>query len=197
MKPTRRQIDEFFGRPVADVAPDLLGSRISSGGVTVELTEVEAYAGLSDPASHSYGGPTKRNEVMFGSPGRVYVYFIYGMHWAVNLVCQPDGDAGAVLLRAGRVVAGHDIAADRRGDVSEKQLARGPGNLASALAALGSMTGTTLWGGPIRWTPRDHETAVDFEVGPRVGVSRAADVDLRFWVPGDPTVSAYRRSKRA
>jgi DNA-3-methyladenine glycosylase len=197
MKPTRRQIEEFFGRPVADVAPDLLGSRISSGGVTIELTEVEAYAGLSDPASHSYSGPTKRNEVMFGPPGRVYVYFIYGMHWAVNLVCQPDGDAGAVLLRAGRVVAGHDIAADRRGDVPEKQLARGPGNLASALAALGSMTGTTLWGGPIRWTPRDHETAVGVEVGPRVGVSRAADVDLRFWVPGDPTVSAYRRSKRA
>ena len=197
MKPTRRQIEEFFGRRVADVAPELLGSRISCAGVAVELTEVEAYAGLGDPASHSYRGPTRRNEVMFGPPGRVYVYFIYGVHWAVNLVCQPNDEAGAVLLRAGRVVAGHDVAAQRRGDVPDRQLARGPGNLASALAAVGSMTGTTLWGGPIRWTPRDDEHPVGFEVGPRVGVSRAADVDLRFWVPGDPTVSAYRRSKRA
>jgi DNA-3-methyladenine glycosylase len=197
MTPSRRTIEEFFGRRVADVAPDLLGSRVSCGGVTVELTEVEAYAGLADPASHSYRGPTKRNEVMFGPPGRVYVYFIYGMHWAVNLVCQPDGDAGAVLLRAGRVVDGHDRAANRRGDVADTQLARGPGNLASALGADGAMTGATLWDGPIRWIPRDHETSVAFEVGPRVGVTKAADVDLRFWVPGDPTVSAYRRSKRA
>jgi DNA-3-methyladenine glycosylase len=193
----RRDVEEFFGRPVADVAPDLLGSQVASGGVTVELTEVEAYAGLGDPASHSYRGPTKRNEVMFGPPGRVYVYFIYGMHWAVNLVCQPDGDAGAVLLRAGRVVDGPDEAASRRGDVAYSQLARGPGNLAAALGATGTMTGTRLWDGPIRWTPRDHETAVAFEAGPRVGVSRGADVDLRFWVPGDPSVSAYRRSRRA
>jgi DNA-3-methyladenine glycosylase len=197
MAPARREIEEFFGRPVAEVAPDLLGSRISCGGVTVELTEVEAYAGLGDPASHSYRGPTPRNEVMFGPPGRVYVYFIYGVHWAVNLVCQPDGHAGAVLLRAGRVVDGHDLAAERRGDVPDRKLARGPGNMAAALGAAGPMTGSTLWDGPIRWAPHDHETPVAFEVGPRVGVSKAADIDLRFWIPGDPTVSAYRRSKRA
>lgn len=197
IQPNRRQIEEFFGRPVADVAPDLLGSRVVCGGVTVELTEVEAYAGLADPASHSYRGPTKRTEVMFGPPGRVYVYFVYGVHWAVNLVCQPDGDAGAVLLRAGRVVVGHDLAAGRRGDVPDRQLARGPGNLASSLGAVGAMTGSTLWDGPIRWSPREHETTMAFEVGPRVGVSRAADIDLRFWIPGEPTVSAYRRSKRA
>jgi DNA-3-methyladenine glycosylase len=76
-------------------------------------------------------------------------------------------------------------------------LARGPGNLASAIGAVGAMTGTTLWDGPIRWSPRESELPIAFEVGPRVGVTRAADVDLRFWVPGDPTVSAYRRSKRA
>jgi DNA-3-methyladenine glycosylase len=196
-RPSRRQIEEFFGRPVADVAPDLLGSRVSCGGVTVELTEVEAYAGLADAASHSYRGPTRRNEVMFGPPGRVYVYFIYGVHWAVNLVCQPDGDAGAVLLRAGRVIDGHDLATSRRGDVSDRQLARGPGNLASALGAVGEMTGTTLWDGPIRWIPHAQDTPVAFEIGPRVGVTKAADVDLRFWIPGEPTVSAYRRSKRA
>ena len=197
MASARRTTEGFFGRPVAEVAPDLLGSRVACGGVTVELTEVVAYAGLSDPASQSYRGPTKRNEVMFGPPGRVYVYFIYGVHWAVNLVCQPDGDAGAVLLRAGRVVDGHDLAAARRGDVPDRQLARGPGNLAAALGATGAMTGTTLWDGPILWTPRDHDSGVAFDVGPRVGVSRAADVDLRFWIPGDPTVSAYRRSNRA
>jgi DNA-3-methyladenine glycosylase len=194
---TRSAVEEFFGRPVAEVAPDLLGSQVSCGGVTVELTEVEAYAGLGDPASHSYGGPTKRTEVMFGPPGRVYVYFVYGMHWAVNLVCQPDGDAAAVLLRAGRVVDGLEVAAGRRRAVAERQLARGPGNLAAALGAGGAMTGTTLWSGPIRWTPRDHATQAAHAVGPRVGVSRAADVDLRFWIPGDATVSAYRRSKRA
>lgn len=194
---TRGEVEEFFGRPVADVAPDLLGSRVSCGGVTVELTEVEAYSGLDDPASHSYRGPTRRNEVMFGPPGRVYVYFIYGMHWAVNLVCHSDGDPGAVLLRAGRVVDGHDVAANRRGDVPDRQVGRGPGNLAAALGASGDMTGTTLWDGPILWSPRDGMTDVAVAVGPRVGVSKAADLNLRFWVPGEPSVSAYRRSKRA
>jgi DNA-3-methyladenine glycosylase len=190
-------VEAFFGREVEVVAADLLGSRITGGGVTLELTEVEAYAGLGDPASHSYRGPTPRNEVMFGPPGRVYVYFIYGMHWAVNLVCQDDGHASACLLRAGRVVDGHAAAMLRRGEVAERQLARGPGNLASAIGANGAMTGTTLWAGPIRWSPRDHDVTVAVATGPRVGVSRAADVDLRFWVPGEPSVSPYRRSKRA
>jgi DNA-3-methyladenine glycosylase len=134
---------------------------------------------------------------MFGPPGRVYVYFIYGMHWAVNLVCQPDGDPGAVLLRAGRVVDGHHVAANRRGDVPDRQVGRGPGNLAAALAARGEMTGTTLWDGPVLWSPREPTTEVAVAVGPRVGVSKAADVDLRFWLLGEPSVSAYRRSKRA
>jgi DNA-3-methyladenine glycosylase len=190
-------VEAFFGREVEVVAADLLGSRITGGGVTLELTEVEAYAGLGDPASHSYRGPTPRNEVMFGPPGRVYVYFIYGMHWAVNLVCQDDGHASACLLRAGRVVDGHAAAMLRRGEVAETQLARGPGNLASAIGATGAMTGTTLWAGPIRWSPRDHDVTVAVATGPRVGVSKAADVDLRFWVPGEPSVSPYRRSKRA
>jgi DNA-3-methyladenine glycosylase len=220
---SRKEVEAFFARPVELVAPDLLGSRIRCGGVTIELTEVEAYAGVDDPASHSFGGPTPRNAVMFGPPGRVYVYFIYGMHWAVNLVCQSDGHASACLLRAGRVVGGRRAAVARRGEVADRQLARGPGNLASALGATGALTGSTLWDGPLRWRPRPDDVAVQLldptgleprntsdvgvasmanmpvhvSAGPRVGVSRAADVDLRFWVAGDPTVSAYRRSKRA
>jgi DNA-3-methyladenine glycosylase len=197
LPPPQHDVEAFFGRPVDVVATELLGSLISCGGVTLELTEVEAYAGLDDPASHSYRGPTPRNEVMFGPPGRVYVYFIYGMHWAVNLVCQQDGHASACLLRAGRILAGHELAAERRGEVPDHQLARGPGNLASAIGASGSMTGSTLWEGPILWRPRRGDDQPDIQAGPRVGVSLAADVPHRFWIVGDPSVSAYRRSKRA
>src|SRR5262245_61969856 len=120
----------FFGRPVDQVALELLGSTVTSAGVTVRLTEVEAYHGVDDPASHAFRGPRPGNEVMFGPPARVYVYFIYGMHWAVNLVCGIDGHASAVLLRAGEVVDGVDRATERRGGVRPRQLARGPGNLA-------------------------------------------------------------------
>lgn len=189
------RIERFFDRPAEVVAPELLGSTVRCGGVVLRLSEVEAYAGVDDPASHAWRGPTPRNEVMFGPPGRVYVYFIYGMHWAVNLVCAPDGVASAVLLRAGAVVEGEAEAVGRRGGAVGRRLARGPGNLASALGANGSMTGSTLWDGPVRWQPADGSTEV--ERGPRVGVSRAADAPLRFWIPGDPTVSAYRRSTRA
>ena len=98
-------VEAFFDRPVEEVAPELLGSTIACGGVRLRLTEVEAYQGMNDAASHSYRGPTPRNEVMFGPAGRVYVYFIYGMHWAVNLVCEGEGHAAAVLLRGAEVVS--------------------------------------------------------------------------------------------
>lgn len=192
------EIEAFFARPVAEVAPDLLGSEVVCGHVRLLLTEVEAYAGLADPASHSYRGRTSRNAVMFGPPGRVYVYLSYGVHWAVNLVCQGDGDPAAVLLRAGRVLSGHDRARAHRGDVPDHRLARGPGNLTSALGVNGPMTGTTLWSGPMRWQPSPREAAVaEVRSGPRVGVSLAADVEWRFWLAGDDTVSSYRRSTRA
>ena len=111
-----------------------------AGLVAVRLTEVEAYQGASDPASHAYRGKTARNAVMFGEPGYAYVYFTYGMHFCVNLVCQPEGQAEAVLLRAGQVVAGADLAAERRAGrsglqngagrrIRELDLARGPGRL--------------------------------------------------------------------
>jgi DNA-3-methyladenine glycosylase len=109
---------EFFNRPATEVAPDLLGCVLwhdsPAGLVAVRLVEVEAYQGADDPASHAYRGQTARNAVMFGPPGHVYVYFTYGMHFCVNLVCQPPGLAEAVLLRAGEVVAGAGLAAQRR-----------------------------------------------------------------------------------
>src|SRR5580693_5262268 len=109
---------EFFARLSVPVAPDLLGCvlehQTADGLVAVELTEVEAYMGASDPASHAYRGRTARNAVMFGPPGHAYVYFTYGMHFCVNLVCQPEGTASAVLLRAGRVISGQALAAARR-----------------------------------------------------------------------------------
>jgi DNA-3-methyladenine glycosylase len=205
----RTSIEGFFGRPAPVVAPELLGSSIVADGVTIRLTEVEAYSGEVDPASHAFRGRTRRNLVMFGPPGRVYVYFIYGMHWAVNLVCERDEVASAVLLRAGEVVSGEERARLRRGGVGHRQLARGPGNLASSLGVDGSMTGTTLWDGPVRWSPREagqgspRVTGVAptglaemVEAGPRVGVSSAPDVAWRFWLAGDPTVSAYRKHVR-
>jgi DNA-3-methyladenine glycosylase len=191
------RIERFFSRPSLQVAADLLGSRVIGGGVVVELTEVEAYAGEADPASHAFRGPTPRNTVMYGAGGRVYVYFSYGMHNCVNLVCDHPGTASAVLLRAGRVVSGSDEARARRGEVAEVALARGPGNLAKALGVTVADTGTTVWDGPLRWRARTASAPRPFRTGPRVGVSQAADVAWRLWLDGEPSVSTYRRHPKA
>lgn len=187
--------EAFFSRPALEVAADLLGSRIVGGNVVVELTEVEAYAGEADQASHAYRGPTPRNQVMYGPGGRVYVYFSYGMHHCVNLVCERPGTASAVLLRAGVVVSGLDEARGRRGDVADAALGRGPGNLARSLGATVADTGTTVWQGPLRWAPAS--VSRPFRTGPRVGVSRAADVAWRLWLADEPSVSTYRRHPKA
>ncbi len=182
-------------RPAPEVAPRLLGARLTHGGVTVRLTEVEAYDGENDPASHAYRGPTARNDVMFGPPGRLYVYFSYGMHWCANVVCGPDGTASAVLLRAGEVVDGVPTARARRGDRPDEALARGPANLTQALGIDRSQDGLEL-DGLLVLSP-DPVPAEDVLSGPRVGVSLAHDVPWRFWLRGDRSVSAYRRSPRA
>jgi len=124
----------FFARPVLEVAPELLGCTVSHAGVTVRLTEVEAYDGANDPGSHAFRGQTPRTRVMFGEPGGLYVYFTYGMHWCANLVCGPAGAASAVLLRAGKVVGGLEMARARRVGVTDRDLARGPARLAMTLA---------------------------------------------------------------
>jgi DNA-3-methyladenine glycosylase len=208
----------FLDRPSIEVAPDLLGCVLehdtADGLVAVALTEVEAYAGEVDPASHAYRGKTARNAVMFGKAGHAYVYFTYGMHFCVNVVCMPPGTASAVLLRAGRVIAGTDLARARRArpaSQADRELARGPARLCQALGIDRRLDGADLCdpASPLRLrlpvagppgqerrrggdgTARSGEEPL-IATGPRVGVREGADVPWRFWVDGEPTVSAYR-----
>ncbi len=190
---------EFFARPADQVAPDLLGCVIThetaEGLVAVALAEVEAYAGEADPASHAFRGRTARNAVMYGPAGHAYVYFTYGMHFCVNVVCQPEGEAQAVLLRAGRVIEGLPLARARRGVVRERDLARGPARLCEALAIDRSQDGTDVVSpaAPLRvWAAPAPVPPARISSGPRVGVSRAADIAWRFWITGDAAVSPYR-----
>ncbi len=185
-----------LARPVEQVAPDLLGAVLRHGEVAVRLTEVEAYDGAADPASHAFRGRTPRNEVMFGPPGHLYVYFSYGMHWAANIICGPEGAASGVLLRAGEVVDGLEAARSRRGAASERDLARGPGRLTQALGIRREHWGVcVLDGGQIRLEPGEAPESVSS--GPRVGVSAEADRPWRFWVTGSRFVSDYKRHPRA
>lgn len=196
------------------VAPTLLCWRLSSrsdeGVVTVVLTEVEAYHGGDDPASHAYRGRTRRSATMFGPAGRLYVYLSHGLHRCANVVCGPGGVASAVLLRAGRVVAGEELARWRRehpplgrapsAPIPAAALARGPGSLGRALGLQACDDGADLLapGGRLSLVlPAAGDGAAEVTSGPRVGVSAAADRPWRHWVVGDPSVSAYRRSPRA
>ena len=193
----------LLARPADEVAPRLLGARLSrttaQGTVTVELTEVEAYLGADDPASHAFRGPTARNEVMFGVAGHLYCYLAYGMHWCCNVVTGTTGHASAVLLRAGRVVEGADLARQRRGErTADRALARGPGCLGQALGLGRDDNGADLLGsGPVRLSLGEPLDRSAMSTGHRVGVTLAHDVPWRFWVTGDATVSAYKRSPRA
>jgi DNA-3-methyladenine glycosylase len=190
---------EFFDRPSLEVARDLLGRDLQHKGVVVRLTEVEAYAGPDDPASHAYRGVTPRNAVMFGAPGHLYVYFSYGMHWCANVVCGPDGTANAVLLRAGRAVSGLSAARSRRVTArSDDELARGPARLTASLGIGREQDGLDLCrdGASIRLSAGEPVGDAEVAYGPRVGVSQAVDVPWRLWVDGDPTVSPYRAGRR-
>jgi DNA-3-methyladenine glycosylase len=185
---------DLFLQPVEVVAPRLLNAVIHGHGVSIRLTEVEAYGGLgSDPSSHAHRR-TRRSEIMFGPPGRLYVYFTYGMHWCANVVSGPTGMASAVLLRAGEVTAGLELAQERRGDrVPVKDLARGPARLAQALQLDGAANGLDLLdsGSPVTLTMGDEATA--FKIGPRIGLSKEVERPWRFWLPGEPTVSGRVR----
>ena len=200
--PGRRLGRRALGRDVHDVAPALLGATLTHAGVTVRLTEVEAYAGEVDPGSHAYRGRTPRTAPMFGPGGVLYVYFTYGMHWCVNVVTGPEGTAQAVLLRAGEVVAGHDTAAVRRPGVRPRDWCRGPARLATTLGVDGALSGldTTAPGSPVvLHGPDDPIDATRWRSGPRVGVAgEGGDADRfpwRWWLDGEPTVSPYRAAK--
>ena len=206
----------MFLAPALEVAPLLLGARLTVSGhlnrqhpgvpVTLRITEVEAYHGVGTPGpydagSHSRDRRTERNASMFGPPGHAYVYFSYGMHFAINMVCSPEGTASGVLIRAGEIVAGAEVARSRReagrssNPIPDHQLARGPGNVASALGITRpSHDGLDLFAAPfdLRAAPLGSKKIAS---GPRVGVSGeagSARFPWRFWIEGDPTVSAYR-----
>jgi DNA-3-methyladenine glycosylase len=198
----------WFARPVLDVAVELLGARVRSvgpeGAVTVRLTEVEAYGGAEDPGSHAFRGRTARNAVMFGEPGHLYVYRHLGLHHCVNVVTASSGVPSAVLLRAGEVVEGVDLARRRRlakgVSRSDVDLARGPARLAVALGlAMPDNGADLLSGGPVALEP-PVDAACGVRTGPRVGVTGEGGVFSRFpwrlWLDGESTVSEYRPGVR-
>ena len=199
---------EWFARDVLRVAPDLLGAYLTtvsgSGRVTLRITEVEAYRGADDPASHAFRGRTDRNAAMFGEPGRLYVYRHLGLHTCANIVCGAPGSPSAVLLRAGEVVVGADLARERRARAgvvrSDRDLARGPGRLAVALGVELTWDGADVTGPNVvvRLAGAGAQRAV--VTGPRIGVNGAGGdgerYPWRFWLADEPTVSAFRPAGR-
>jgi DNA-3-methyladenine glycosylase len=189
--------------PALSLAPRLLGAVLASGHgsaeVAVRLTEVEAYEGADDPASHAFRGRTARTAVMFGPAGHLYCYFTYGMHWCANIVCGVDGRASAVLLRAGEVVRGVAVARSRRPAArGDAELARGPARLAAALGLGRDSNGADLCdpGSPVRLESMPAHRVRGIASGPRVGIAVAQEHPWRFWLEADPTVSLYRAGGR-
>ncbi len=187
-------LEALLAGPVLDVAPRLLGAVLRHREVAVRITEVEAYDGPSDPGSHAAHGRTTRNAVMFGPPAHLYVYFTYGMHHCCNVVCGPEGTAAAVLLRAGEVVDGLDVARSRRPAArTDRDLARGPARLCRALDLDRAQDGADLVRGPVTLVPAPLAVPPEsVRTGPRVGLRRAAERPWRFWIEGAPSVSTYR-----
>jgi DNA-3-methyladenine glycosylase len=185
----------LLAQPATEVAPRLLGAVVRHGDVAVRLTEVEAYLGHLDPGSHAFRGQTPRNSVMFGRAGHLYTYFTYGMHVCANVVCGEEGTATAVLLRAGEVVDGVGLARERRTTSRrDTDLAQGPARLAVALGITLEHGGVDLAAGPVFLELTDAASV--FETGPRTGVAGpggGAEYPWRYWIPGEPTVSPYKR----
>lgn len=192
--PGSADLAAVVAQPPLLAAPLLLGWVLRHGSVAVRITEVEAYAGADDPGSHAHRGRTRRNAVMFGAPGHLYVYFTYGMHHCANVVCGPVGEPGAVLLRAGEVVDGVEVARSRRHGAADRELARGPARLCRALALTLAQDGADLAAGEVRLEPAPTP-ASRVSTGPRVGLRRAAERPWRFWMTDEPTVSRYRRAE--
>ncbi|MCU1530988.1 MAG: DNA-3-methyladenine glycosylase [Arthrobacter sp.] len=206
-----RALRELLSADARHVAPLLLGAVLThqgrEGPVSVRITEVEAYLGphdslYPDPGSHTFRGETARNAPMFGPAGHLYVYFTYGMHHCANIVCGPVGQASGLLLRAGEVVSGQELALARRPtSKAAKDLASGPARLAKALGLTTADSGRDALGPPFRLELPQRPVAgirSGISTGPRVGVSGAGGTDdypWRFWLSGDPTVSRYKAAK--
>ena len=182
----------FFDRSVHEVAPELIGATLLVDGVGGTVVEVEAYH-PTDAASHSYRGPTARNAVMFGPPGRAYVYRSYGIHWCLNLVCEDEGSAAAVLIRALEPTAGVDRMRERRGLENLRLLCSGPGRLCQALGVTGAHDGLALDAPPFEL--RARPAPVEVIAGTRIGITRAVELPWRYVLAGSPYVS--RASPRA
>jgi DNA-3-methyladenine glycosylase len=177
---------EFFGRSVHEVAPELIGATLLVGGVGGVIVEVEAYD-QEDPASHSFRGPTPRNEVMFGPPGFAYVYRSYGIHWCLNLVCDVSGRAEAALVRALEPTQGLDAMRERRGLDDVRALCSGPGKLCEALGVTREHDGLPLDAPPFELLERGGEPEI--AVGPRIGLTRAVELPWRYGLAGSRFLS--------
>src|SRR5437868_5403461 len=182
-KPLQRA---FFSRSVHDVAPDLIGATLLVDGVGGIIVEVEAYH-HEDPAAHSYRGPTARNAVMFGPPGVAYVYRSYGIHWCVNFVCEPEGSASAVLIRAIEPTAGLAAMRRRRRLPEVRDLCSGPGKLCEALGVTIKHNGLALDRPPFEL--RERVGTPDVAVGPRIGITKAIELPWRYGLKGSKFLS--------
>jgi len=182
----RRIGRSFFSRSVHEVAPDLIGATLLVSGVGGRIVEVEAYH-HTDPAAHSFRGPTERNRVMFGPPGYAYVYRSYGIHWCLNFVCEPKGSASAVLIRALEPLAGLATMRRRRGTADEKLLCAGPGRVCAALAISAEHNGLALDRPPFEILARIE--AAEVVAGPRIGITKAIDRPWRYGLKGSRFLS--------
>jgi DNA-3-methyladenine glycosylase len=182
----RRLSRAFFRRSVHEVAPDLIGAIVLFGGVGGRIVELEAYH-HTDPAAHSFRGPTDRNAVMFGPPGFLYVYRSYGIHWCMNFVCEPAGSAAAVLIRALEPTANLPLMRRRRGVKDERLLCSGPGRLCEALGITRAHNGLPLDQPPFELFARNQ--AVEIVTGPRIGITKAVDYPWRYGLKGSRFLS--------
>ena len=181
----------FFGRSVHEVAPDLIGATLLFAGVGGRVVEVEAYD-HTDPAAHSFRGPTARNAVMFGPPGYAYVYRSYGIHWCLNFVCEPKGSASAVLIRALEPTTGLPLMRRRRGIADERLLCSGPGRVCEALGIAGRHNGFPLDQPPFEILARGG--AAEVVAGPRIGLTKAIDKPWRYGLKGSRFLSKPMQS---
>jgi DNA-3-methyladenine glycosylase len=187
----KRLTRSFFNRSVHEVAPDLIGATLLVAGVGGRVVEVEAYH-HTDPAAHSFHGPTERNSVMFGPPGYAYVYRSYGIHWCLNFVCEPNGSASAVLIRALEPTVGLPAMRRRRGVTDARLLCSGPGRLCEALGITRRHNGFALDAPPFALLARRGE--VEVIAGPRIGITKAVDKPWRYGEKGSRFLSKPFRS---